>query len=288
MDRNKITAYTRLIRPVNSAMMGLAVLTGAILLQKSLQPPAPILLGFVTAYTLTGASMAVNDYWDRAVDAVNEPDRPIPSGQVSASEALAYALLLVMVGLASAYLTNPACLLVAAISLLSSLTYNTRGKQMGILGNLMVSACVAVPLIYGGLIHTGFNISQQELTLSAAFALMAFLSNTGREVTKGIADVEGDRIRRVKTVAIEHGPRTAAWVSALLYIPAIVLSFFVWVWGLVSWFYLPLVIVADLGFILSSSILLRDYSRENAKKVKRMVLAWMLISLLAFIAGGFQ
>jgi geranylgeranylglycerol-phosphate geranylgeranyltransferase len=276
----------RLLRPINGFMMAFAVVIGAVTLQKSVFPLTPLLLGFVTAFTLNSASMVTNDYWDRSVDAVNEPTRPIPSGQVSTGEALLYALILIIIGLASAYLTNLACLFVAVISIFVSSTYNRWGKQMGLLGNFMVSACVAIPFIYGGLIYGGVDVTQRGFFISLSFALMAFLSNTGREITKGIADVEGDKTRNIRTLAISHGSTTAASISVVFYLLPIVLSVFVWLFGWVSWWYLPLVIIADAGFIWASLTLLRDHTKENAKKVKRMVLVWMLMGLLAFIVGG--
>jgi geranylgeranylglycerol-phosphate geranylgeranyltransferase len=276
----------RLLRPINGFMMAFAVVIGAVTLQKSVFPLTPLLLGFVTAFTLNSASMVTNDYWDRSIDAVNEPTRPIPSGQVSTGEALLYALILIIIGLTSAYLTNMACLFVAVISILVSSTYNRWGKQMGLLGNFMVSACVAIPFIYGGLIYGGVDVTQRGFFISLSFALMAFLSNTGREVTKGIADVEGDKTRNIRTLAISHGSTTAASISVMFYLLPIVLSVFVWLFGWVSWWYLPLVIIADAGFIWASLTLLRDHTKENAKKVKRMVLVWMLMGLLAFIVGG--
>jgi len=286
VDKNKVTAFTRLLRPINGVMMAFAVLIGAVTLQKSVFPLTPLLLGVVTAFTLNGASMVTNDYWDRSVDAVNEPTRPISSGQVSTGEALTYASILVAIGLASAYLTTPTCLFMAVISLFVSLSYNTWGKQTGLLGNLMVSTCVAIPFIYGGLIYGGVDFTQRGFVLALSFAFMAFLSNTGREVTKGIADVEGDKTRNVRTLAIRHGSRTTAVISVVFYLLAIVLSMFVWLFGWVSWWYLPPVLFSDGGFIWSSVTLLRDHSKENAKKVKRLVLAWMVIGLLAFIVGG--
>jgi geranylgeranylglycerol-phosphate geranylgeranyltransferase len=150
----------------------------------------------------------------------------------------------------------------------------------------MVSACVAIPFLYGGLIYGGGDFTQRGFVLSLSFALMAFLSNTGREVTKGIADVEGDKTRNVRTLAISRGAGTATAISVVFYLLAIVLSMFVWVFGWVSWWYLPLVILADGGFIWSSVRLLRDPSKENARKVKRRVLVWMLLGLLAFIIGS--
>ncbi len=286
MSNIKFTAYTRLLRPVNSMMMALAVLIGAVTLQKSVFPLPPLLLGAITAFTLTGASMVTNDYWDRDVDAINEPSRPLPRGHVSPRDALAYAALLILVGLISAYLTNLPCLVLAMISLVVSLSYNTKGKEEGFVGNLMVSACVAIPFLYGGLLYRGIAISPHEFALIGAFALMAFVSNTGREVTKGIVDVEGDQTQQIRTIAITHGSRTAAAVSVFFFLLAVFISLMVWLGGFVSWWYLPPVIVSGGGFIWSSLSLLRDSSRENAKKVKNMVLAWMCIGLLAFIVGG--
>jgi geranylgeranylglycerol-phosphate geranylgeranyltransferase len=165
VGKNKVKAFTRLLRPINSIMIAFAVMIGAITLQKSVFPIMPLLLGFVTAFTLNGASMVTNDYWDRSVDAINEPNRPIPSGQVSTGEALSYASILIVIGLTSAYLTNLACLFVASISIIISLTYNTRGKQMGLLGNFMVSACVALPFIYGGLIYGSVDFNEDLSSL---------------------------------------------------------------------------------------------------------------------------
>ncbi len=286
MDTTKVTAFLRLLRPINSVMMAGAVLIGAVTLQKSVPPLSPLLLGFVTAFTLNGASMVTNDYWDRRVDAINEPTRPIPSGQVSTGEAIVYATLLITIGVAAAYLTNEVCLIVAVMSLFISLFYNRWGKQRGLLGNFMVSACVAVPFVYGGLLYGGFDVPQQGLVLALSFAGMAFLANTGREVIKGIADVEGDKARAVSTLAIRYGAQVAAVVGVGFFLCAIVFSLGVWAVGWVSEWYLPPVLVADVGFIGSSVLLLRDPSKENAKRVKRLVLAWMVMGLLAFIVGG--
>ena len=124
------------------------------------------------------------------------------------------------------------------------------------------------------------------MTLFLLFGCMVFFSNTGREVNKGIADVEGDRLRGVRTVALLHGAKVAAFVSVGFYSLAVAISFFPWFLKLVSWPYLPIVMAADVGFGASAFILLRDHSKGNVLKVKRMVLLWMLLGLLAFVAGA--
>jgi geranylgeranylglycerol-phosphate geranylgeranyltransferase len=240
-----------------------------------------VALGFITGFTLTAASMTVNDYYDREIDAVNEPGRPIPSGAVKPKQALISAGILSGIGFIAAILTNLSCLVIAIFAYLVLIVYVTVGKRTGLPGNFLVSVCVSVPFIYGSAVilsGVGLNV--------AFFVAMVFLSNTGREITKGIVDVDGDRSKGVRTLAVQHGEKRAAIAGALFYLSAVALSPLPWIMNVVSVWYLPLVTVTDLGLIVSSVMLLRDCSRENARKIKKTVLLWFMFGLLSFIAGS--
>jgi geranylgeranylglycerol-phosphate geranylgeranyltransferase len=281
---SKVNGFVRLVRPVNCAMMGFGVIVGAVLANQQFSSVdwLNILYGFITGFMLTAASMTINDYYDRAIDAINEPSRPIPSGLVSAGEALVFVLVLSAIGFVFAYLASFLCLLVAVISWIIVATYVTVGKRSGLPGNFLVSACVAIPFIYGSITV----VNQVELNVWL-FAAMAFLSNTGREITKGIVDVKGDEAQGVRTLAVRYGERNAAVVASLFYVSAVSLTPIPWILSLVSFWFIPFVLVADLGFVVSSFLLVRDYSRENARKIKNMVLAWFVLGLLAFVFGVF-
>jgi geranylgeranylglycerol-phosphate geranylgeranyltransferase len=114
---------------------------------------------------------------------------------------------------------------------------------------------------------------------------MAFLSNTGREITKGIVDVTGDKTEGIKTLAVRYGEKSAAVAAALFYVSAVALTPIPWIQNLVSFWFIPLVLVTDVGLLASSVLLLRDYSRENAKKIKKLVLLLFVVGLLAFVVG---
>jgi geranylgeranylglycerol-phosphate geranylgeranyltransferase len=118
------------------------------------------------------------------------------------------------------------------------------------------------------------------------FVSMVFLSNTGREITKGIVDVLGDKTRGVKTLAVRYGSKKAAWAASLFYVFAVALSPLPLLLMPISFWFVPLVAVSDVGLFTVSFMLLRDYSRENAKKIKNTVLLWFVIGLLAFLAGA--
>lgn len=278
----KISGFVRLMRPVNCAMMGFAVFVGAVLADPMFFNAEwlGVLYGFATGFMLTAASMAINDYYDRAIDAINEPHRPIPSGTVSEQQTLGFVFVLSLVGFVFAYLTSFLCLVVAIISWIMVMAYVTVGKRSGLPGNLLVSTCVAIPFIYGSIAIT----DGLQLTV-LLFALMAFLSNTGREITKGIVDVTGDKAEGIKTLAVRYGEKSAAVAAALFYISAVALTPVPPLLNLVSFWFIPLVLVTDIGLVASSALLLKDYSRESARKIKKWVLLLFVVGLLAYVVG---
>ena len=287
---NRLNGFVRLMRPINCTMMGFAVFVGAIL--ASIFPTQPTLtqlgslnwlnitFGFFTGFTFCAAAMVINDYYDRKIDAVNEPQRPIPSGTIKPNEALAFVGLLSATGFVFAGLVSSLCFVVAMASLAITATYITVGKRSGLPGNFLVSACVAIPFIYGSI--TAIGTIGLNVVL---FASMAFLSNTGREITKGIVDVKGDRLEKVKTMAVRYGEKTAAVSAVIFYVSAVSLTPLTWFLGLVGFWFVPLVLVTDVGLVVCSVLLLLDHSREKARRIKNVVLLLFLIGLLAYIFG---
>ncbi len=117
-------------------------------------------------------------------------------------------------------------------------------------------------------------------------SLMAFLANTGREITKGIADIEGDRIKNVNTLAVMYGSEDAGRVAALLSLAAIAISPIPYILGWLSPLYLIIVSLADIGFLYSSIRLFKGISPKEALIEKSRILQWMLLVLVSFLAGN--
>ncbi len=273
--------YLRLTRPPNAFLMFVAVLVGVVFSeQRNFQTPH-ILLALLTAYGLTGSSMALNDYFDREVDAVNNPTRPIPSGSVSPGSAVALSAVLAALGLVSAVLISPQSLMVASAAFAAASAYNWKLKKTGLAGNMVVSFTVVAPFLYGSVISDGFVSGRVGV-----FALLAFLANTGREVIKGMTDVEGDARRNVMTVARVRGPRAAARLGAAFYFAAVALSPLPYLMGITGPLYLPAVSLADAGFLYSCFKLLKNPDPETARRQKNLTLVWMLTALVSFLLGG--
>jgi geranylgeranylglycerol-phosphate geranylgeranyltransferase len=262
-------------------MVGFSIIVGAIISSGFVvfEQPIDLLFSFITGFSMTGASMAINDYYDREIDAINEPNRPIPSGLVRPREALIITVFLSVLGLLTSLMINFQALVLAFLALVLLTVYSSWGKKTGFLGNLMVSSCISMPFIYGGFLS---GLVQKSLI----FSLIAFLVNTGREITKGIVDVEGDKQGKVNTIAVVFGNYKAAQLASLFFIAAIFISIIPVYFNFVSTWYIPFIVITDLGLIWGSNKILKNPSRENSRNVKNLVLKLMLIGLIGFTAGS--
>ncbi|MDG6910654.1 MAG: geranylgeranylglycerol-phosphate geranylgeranyltransferase [Nitrososphaerota archaeon] len=273
-----------LVRPVNCAMIGFAVIIGAFVSRPPVVSPVQVTLGFLTGAFVCAYSMAVNDVYDVEVDRVNRPERPIPSGRMSARQASAISYAALAVGLACAALSlNLLAFAIAAAYALLSWLYNAWGKKTGLPGNLIVASSLAIPFIYGGAV-TGGPIGGSLLLM---MALTAFFSGVGREVVKGMADVEGDVKRDVDSVARSRGLAFAAWVGAAFFLLAVLSSWVPLLAGLANEVYTAGVAVPDAIFIYLAVAIVARHQPANAFRVKKIALAGMTVGLLVFIGGAF-
>jgi len=261
-------------------MIGLAVVIGEAIALGGLPPLASSLSGFLTASLMMAGTMILNDIYDLSTDRVNNPTRPLVAEKIGLPEARILSVLFSALSVVFAITLGLYTTLIALLALYLMVYYNTKGKRTGLLGNIIVSFNVALPFFYGGVAVNNLR------PLLFVFSTLAFLANLGREVAKGIPDAVGDKETGVRTIAVMHGPRTAAKISAALFVSAVVLSFTPLFLGTISLLYFPGVALADVGFIYSSARLLLSQDPRVVKTVKTQVLFWMLLGLVGFLLGG--
>jgi len=267
-----------MMRLPNCLMIGFAVIVGELIASQTV-PAQAAFYGFVTGFFLLAAAMVLNDCFDREIDAINKPERPIPAGIVTLSGAISFAIIFTSAGMLFAAYSGPWTLLIAVGSMILTIAYNARIKKLGLVGNAFVSVNVAVPFVYGG-----FAVGHLTWSLGI-FALLAFLSSMGREIVKGIVDIAGDTAKGVRSVAATEGNVTAAKAGAALFLTAVALSALPILLGLVSYYYLPLVAICDIGFLLTAYSIVTNPTPRSAERNKNYVLAWMTFGLLAFLIG---
>jgi len=272
-----------LIRPVNCAMIGFAVIVGAFVSKPSSIPWLQMVLGFFTGFFVCAYSMSLNDVYDLEVDRVNRPDRPIPSGRISMRQASTLSLTMLVVGLACALISFvPLAVVTAVAYAFLSWLYNAKAKRTGLPGNLIVASSLAIPFIYGGAVSGG-SIGGSLLLM---MALTAFFSGVGREVVKSMADVEGDAKREINSIARTRGLGFASRVGALFFLLAVLTSWVPLVTGLANQVYTYGVIIPDVIFAYLAVTIILHYDPQSAYRVKRVALAGMTVGLLVFIGGA--
>jgi geranylgeranylglycerol-phosphate geranylgeranyltransferase len=273
-----------LIRPVNCAMIGFAVVVGAFVSKPASIPFLQLGLGFFTGFFVCAYSMAVNDIYDLDVDRINRPERPIPSGRVSVREASELAYMVLAAGIVCSALTLRLLPVVIALAYaFLSWLYNNRAKKTGLPGNLIVASSLAIPFIYGGAVAGG-SIGGSLLLM---MALTAFFSGVGREVVKAMADVEGDAKRDVNSVARSWGLAPASRVGALFFLLAVFTSWVPLLTGLANEVYSFGVVVPDAIFLYLAVAITSRHEPASAYTVKKIALAGMTVGLLVFIGGAF-
>jgi len=285
----RIKQYVRIVRPKNSIMIGLAVIIGIVLTDPRQVFSLKAAYGFLTGFFISCYSMIVNDIYDIEVDKVNKMDRPLARGEISVQSAWLYGVILLSVGLMFSYFTTILGFTIALMFAFISWLYNFILKRHGIIGNMTVAVSTIVPYLYGNFILS-FNsiqdLSRLNALLSPAvswFSIVSFFAVTGREVIKTISDIDGDRVRGVRSVAICWGKENAAKIGAMFFILAVVCTLGPYIFRQMGEIYLLAVSFPDALFVYLAYSILKDSSRENVLRVKRVALNGMLIGFVSFV-----
>lgn len=285
-NAGKAASLLSMIRPVNSVMVGFAVIVGIAVTSNDYRQIFTLTsaLGFLTGFFISSFSMVSNDIYDMEVDRINQPTRPLVRGSVSRLEAIVFSVILLTLGLAASLLLSPINFGIAAIFALAGWFYNYHGKKMGLFGNSLVALSLAIPYIYGSVALGNYLIN-----LGYLLALTSFLAGLGREVLKGVADIEGDRVRNVRTVAISYGIGAARSLVAGLFLLAVASSSIPVILGLLGRalpVYLVLIAITDGVFIYLTYRVLSLRNERDSLGLKRIALGGMMLGLVAYLVSG--
>ena len=163
-----------------------------------------------------GSSQAVNDWFDRHVDSINEPNRPIPSGRIAGHWGLWIALIGTGIALAVAAVTGIWVLAATVVALIFAWAYSAppfRLKMSGIWGP------AAVALTYEGLTwFTGASVMAGALPPTPVLAILALYSAGafGIMTLNDFKAVEGDRAMGIRSLPATLGVGPAARIACVV------------------------------------------------------------------------
>jgi len=217
-----VLSYFTIIRIVNGIVSGAAAAFGLVLsLPDGVSNIDYFSLGLIVlAATLVSCqAMIFNDIVDIEEDKINAPHRPIPSGKISIKAAYIYGVIVAILALITAAVID----VINGLYGLSVLTaiifggsldlYDFKLKELGIWGNATIGLNVTALFAYGAL-HSYLVYGGDFQYLPIIVGAAAGIGNTGREVIKGLPDVEGDREAGVRTLAVKFGVKKAAIIGS--------------------------------------------------------------------------
>lgn len=269
----------QLLRPLNCFMSVIAVAISIIIvtpLNEIASYSISIIFALISAFLITGAGNALNDYADQGIDKIAHYDRPLPSGKVRPVDALRISAGIILISLILAYLINILCFFVALIAIFIEIGYATYFHKRALGKNIPISALVGLLFVYGGVaVNQPWAI---ELWILAA---LAFIINMAREVIKDVEDIDADQKSKRNTLPIISGIKTANIYTFSFLTLGVALSPLPYLLGSLSQAYLPIVAIADAVFLYSIiEIPLPNFAKTSIK-------IGMLLALGAFIAGAF-
>jgi 4-hydroxybenzoate polyprenyltransferase len=189
------------------------------------------LLVFSTICIAAGGNI-INDIYDIDTDGINKPDKIIVGKSISEKTAFNLFIILNVLGVGLGFFVSYAVgksELFSLFVIISALLYVYASylKQMFLVGNIIVSALVALSIIIVGIFELIPAITPENQGIQLAFfrilldyALFAFIINLIREIVKDIEDFEGDYKSGMHTIPIVIGKEKATkFLFLLSFIP---------------------------------------------------------------------
>ncbi|HEX4511263.1 MAG TPA: chlorophyll synthase ChlG [Burkholderiaceae bacterium] len=291
MQRPSLSAVTELLKPITWFPPMWAFGCGVVASGIHLAGRWPLVIAGVllAGPFVCATSQAVNDWFDRDVDAINEPQRPIPSGRMPGRWGLFIAIAWTLLSMLLAANLGPVAFAAAVFGLVLAWAYSAppiRLKRNGWWGN---GACA---LCYEGLAWiTGAAVMALGTWPHPHSVALALLYSTGAHGIMTLNDfksIEGDRQTGIGSLPVRLGVHGAAFTACgVMIAPQIAVSALLCAWGQ------PLHALAVAGLIGAQLLMMRRFVRAPLERavwysgfgVPLFVLG-MLVSAFALRAAG--
>lgn len=151
----KLFGYLRLMRPANiltaitDIMAGIAISGFLLSGYGDTQSVLQFLCLIFATIGLYGGGVVFNDVFDATLDRIERPERPIPSGIISRTEAIVLGVYLLVLGVIGAFSVGELQGIIALCIAIAALVYNKWGKHHSLLGPLNMGLCRGLNLLLG-------------------------------------------------------------------------------------------------------------------------------------------
>ncbi|MDY6786799.1 MAG: geranylgeranylglycerol-phosphate geranylgeranyltransferase [candidate division WOR-3 bacterium] len=277
-SQNKIIAFIYLIR-LNNSLISILSLMVAIYIGNRGFETDKLMFSILTVFFLSSGGNIINDYFDIETDRINKPQRPLISSVFNLRVIFIMAVSMLLLGIVFSVFINLTTLLIAFSASVLLFLYSWKFKRMPVIGNLTIASLSGLLFIYGALIA-------ENIAAGIFPAVFAFLMTFGREITKDIEDIEGDREAGMKTLPILIGKGKTMLIASVNFLILIIVSFIPYFIGMYNkWYFFIVVFGVDIVIIILLSMFFLFDDIKTKRFVNNYLKYDMIIGLLAVIMG---
>ena len=280
----KLAAVLELFKPVTWFAAMWAFMCGAVSSGQPFFGNMHLLLGgmLLAGPMVCASSQAVNDWYDRHVDAINEPNRPIPSGRIPGKWGLYLAItwsgLSLLLGLALGVWAFAATL----VAVFFAWAYSApplRLKLNGWWGNAAVGISYeGISWFTGAAVMLGAFPHPLIIFLALAYSVGAH----GIMTLNDFKSIEGDRLMGVRSLPAQLGPDRAALVACVIMSVSQVA-----VICMLAWIGKPFHAVAITGLLCAQLLLMIDLLRDPRGKAIWYSATGVTLFVLGMLVSAF-
>lgn len=270
-----LRAFAQLCRPTLGIFAALAGCATIYALDAT-TPLQPYLLTASLLVCINSAAFAINDYWDVDKDKIDHPERPLPAGHLSLSQAWWAAFILFACALIAAIPLGFYPFTLTVVSTVLLWNYSHLLTYSGILGNAIVAGIVASTLFLGSLV-----VGRPDSMLYPIGFLFCYI--LAKEIIWDVHDANGDRAQSILTIVNQWGARVAffiAWGLLSLLIGSIPLALL-----LLPMIHPLLFAVFSSIMLLSFGIVLARYQQQRSVSAYGGLIHWGRLGMILGLIG---
>ncbi len=240
-----------------------------------------VALAVLVTILSSASANAWNDYLDIEIDRVNQPGRPLPSGQVEPLTVKRFSIVTALLSLIIAAFINPPALAIAAAANILLFIYSWKLKSTVLIGNFVVALVSASSAVFGG-------VAAGNPAPTIWLFLIIFVAILGREVLKTLADYEGDASESVHTISTAWGKKAARLVFFVLVIATLFMMLLPYILEVYKPIYGYIVLVGVFPvFIYIAYRVIQNWSGAQLERLSQLMKYDFLIWFVAVIAGAY-
>jgi len=268
-----IKALIKLSRPLNCLMVSFGVIIGAFIgVGMDFSFALPVFLAVLVGAVISAGGNSLNDYFDREIDAVVHPQRPLPSKTLTPKSVLMFAIGCFVIGIFFSVFINIICLIITLFSITILILYEKYLKSKGLAGNIAIAFLTGSVFLFGG-------VAVEKIIAPAMLAVLAFFAGLAREIIKDVEDITGDKRQRC-TLPMKIGKENSVIIADFCLAGAVFLSFLPLLKNVLGKAYLMITAV-DIMFIYSMFI-----AFKNPGFAQRTIKLGMILALVSFLLAS--